>query len=282
MRYMFIQANFSDGSASGGIPSRLLLNPLGGKVGIGAPTPGARLTIQNNGTDPGSYDDGKVLFVSGTFGNGQSYDGGVEFRHDNLSQGIGFGYNTIYQTGTNANNELNIIAKGSGNVNINAHGGATGNVGIGTSAPSEKLEVNGKLTFVGDNNQMSKTPRVVHLVDTRGGCPGSWGANQSLIRYGITVDNPAMIQVTSSIIRRATGRRDLHLRVGQNSNPDANPIVDRAITNTGGTNDWVNAQVHWSGSIPAGTTSVSISSDQASIWGCGSDWGSMDIIIFEQ
>jgi hypothetical protein len=158
----------------------------------------------------------------------------------------------------------------------------TGNVGIGTSVTSERLAVNGKLTFTGDANQMSKTPRVIHVEDSRGGCPGSWPANHELISQGITVDNPAMIQITASIIGLTSARRDLDLRVGQNSNPDGNPIVDRAISNTGNRHDWVNADVHWSGTIPAGTTSVSISSNRANIWGCGGDWGSMDIIIFEQ
>lgn len=268
-------------SYSGGPTGRLLLNPIGGEVGIGITNPTARLTVRMGSTDPGAYSIGKALFVSSAMLDGKGYNGGVEFRHDNLSQGIGFGYNTIYQTGFNANNELNIIAKGSGNVTINSYGGATGNVGIGTTSPSEKLEVNGKLKLTGDPYQMSRTPRVIHVEDVRGGCPGLWGANQSLIRTGVTVSNPAMIMVTSSMIRNQGGRADLELRVGTNTNPDANPIVDRALTYTSAST-WENAYVHWSGPIPAGTTSVSITSPQANVWGCGTGWGSIDIIVFEQ
>lgn len=116
-----------------------------GNTGIGVTNPGARLTVRSGTTDPSTYDDGKTLFASGSFGSGQAYDGGVEFRHDNLSQGIGFGYNTIYQTGTNTDEILNIIARGTGAITLNSYGGATGNVGIGIAAPQSKLHVTGKV-----------------------------------------------------------------------------------------------------------------------------------------
>ena len=44
--------------------------------------------------------------------------GGVEFRHSNASQGIGFGHNTIYATGSNANQDLILKARGTGSVRI--------------------------------------------------------------------------------------------------------------------------------------------------------------------
>jgi hypothetical protein len=125
--------------------SKLTLLP-NGNLGLGVKEPGAKLSIIKDGTAPGGYDDGKTLFVTGTYGSGQAYDGGVEFRHDNLSQGIGFGYNTIYQTGYNVDQELNLIGKGNGNITLNAVGGASGNVGIGTTdTRNYKLAVNGNI-----------------------------------------------------------------------------------------------------------------------------------------
>ncbi len=119
---------------------------INGNTGIGYPASDARLLIVNGGS-PDVYDDGKTIYASGSYGSGQSYDGGVEFRHSSNSQGIGFGFNTIYATGYDANQGLNIMAKGSSHLTLQAFGGATGNVGIATNNPTAKLDVNGTVRF---------------------------------------------------------------------------------------------------------------------------------------
>ncbi len=121
-----------------------------GNTGLGNSNPGAKLTIQRNG-DVDVYDDGKVLFASGVFGSGQSYDGGIEFRYENNSQGIGFGYNTMYATGNATDQSLNIIAKGNGHLTLQSHGGATGNVGIRNNNPAATLEVGTNDNFSGSH-----------------------------------------------------------------------------------------------------------------------------------
>ena len=41
---------------------------------------------------------------------------GHEFRHNNKTQGIGLGYNTIYATGSNANQDIGLKARGNGKI----------------------------------------------------------------------------------------------------------------------------------------------------------------------
>jgi len=97
-----------------------------GNVGIGTTGPIAKLDILSatrSGTHPPAI---KGLYVTGDFGAASD---GVEFRHSNATQGIGFGYTSIYAAGTNANQDLNLMPKG------------TGNVGIGTTAPLERLHI---------------------------------------------------------------------------------------------------------------------------------------------
>src|SRR6185295_14133884 len=94
-----------------------------GSAGIGTPTPGARLTIQQGSTPAGSAANGKGLFVSALMGTGAASDGGIEFRHDNLSQGIGFGFNTIYATGSNADQPLGLNSRGNSPLTLNTSNG---------------------------------------------------------------------------------------------------------------------------------------------------------------
>ena len=123
----------------------LLLNPAGGNVGIGTMAPVARMDIaqaKRTGTHPKSV---RGLYVTGNWSEGS---GGVEFRHTNGTQGIGFGYNTIYATGANADQHLNLLPRG------------TGGVGIGTKKPAAKVHIinqsqdgNGNTLILGPTNQ---------------------------------------------------------------------------------------------------------------------------------
>ena len=89
----------------------------GGGITIGSTNaPFGRLDIhQGTRTGPTPPTHNPALYVTSDTG---SQSEGVEFRHSNQSQGIGFGYNTIYATGYGSNQYLRIIPRGSANVYI--------------------------------------------------------------------------------------------------------------------------------------------------------------------
>lgn len=133
----------------------------GGNVGIGIITPSNLLDIAD-GTRTGTHPTGLRLYVTGGM---TANSDGVEFRHSNGTQGIGFGFNTIYAAGSQTNQNLSIAPKGTGlvivagpsrfqgilnttNNWVSGDGDAEGiyvdddgQVGIGENNPTAKLEV---------------------------------------------------------------------------------------------------------------------------------------------
>ncbi|GAB3833858.1 tail fiber domain-containing protein [Hymenobacter jeollabukensis] len=118
-------------NAGGGFAS-VLRWTSGGYVGIGL-NPGNKFDLQTEGRS-GSHATGRPLYVTGNFDEAA---GGSEFRHSNGTQGVGIGYNSLYAAGSNVNQPLNLLPKG------------TGGVGIGTTTPGALLDVNGAATVRG-------------------------------------------------------------------------------------------------------------------------------------
>lgn len=122
-----------------------------GNVGIGTKGgPGAKLDVQSaarTGSHPTSVNG---LYVTGDFGPDNN---GVEFRHSNASQGIGFGYNTLYATGSDANQDLNLKPKGTGKVNLRGNLVVDGNVKMNSLQIGDTLitesELQGFLKWAG-------------------------------------------------------------------------------------------------------------------------------------
>ena len=109
----------------------LLINGPGNNVGIGSTkNPVAKLDIASatrTGTHPTAV---KGLYITGDFKDDSD---GVEFRHTNGTQGIGFGSNTIYAAGSNANQDLGLKAKGTGEVKVTGKLSVTGSLSFGSS-----------------------------------------------------------------------------------------------------------------------------------------------------
>jgi hypothetical protein len=90
----------------------------GGNVGIGTTGPSKQFTVRSLNNSTNAF---------------------AGFYALNESQGLEIGYAGIYSGGTNANVDMNIQAKGTGNILMTG----SGNVGIGNTGPNYKLTVAG-------------------------------------------------------------------------------------------------------------------------------------------
>jgi hypothetical protein len=107
----------------------------GGNVGIGTTSPIHRLDIAT-ATRSGTHATTTLpVYITGNINESSN---GVEIRHTDGTRGIGIGTTTIYAAGSNANQNLNIIPKG------------TGMVGIGTTNPTQRLDVSGNINASGN------------------------------------------------------------------------------------------------------------------------------------
>jgi len=109
-----------------------------GNVGIGTTDPQNRLDIVQDNARTGNHRTGAAIYA--TSSSGDKFNGTIEVRHYNGTQGIGIGYNSLYATGDNTDQNINIIPRGSGNV------------GIDTVSPTSKLHVNGNINVNGKIN----------------------------------------------------------------------------------------------------------------------------------
>ena len=149
--------------------------------------------------------------------------------------------------------------------------GSTGRVGIGTQQPTEILDIVGNLKINGET--MSKPPRVIHIDDTRSGCPPMWGAGLNIMFHTFTLSRTAYVYVSVTTILVYSTRADCHIYFG-------NSKMQSHLTASDNTS-WNPVNITAAGSLGAGTHTVSFRCDVANVVGCQGDWGGMQILIFE-
>ena len=140
-------------AASGPSASNELMRIQGnGNVGINLLNPQNKLDLNHGTGRTGSHATNLAMYVTS---NSTSAGGGVEFRHENGTQGIGFGFNTIYATGSNAHQDLSFSSRGSGLLQFNTNNTermritGTGQIGIQQTLPTDWLHI-GHMFMNGD------------------------------------------------------------------------------------------------------------------------------------
>ena len=110
----------------------------GGNVGIGTTAPGAKLEIVGNNGDQLYLDNDGDQYTQMSFYNNNAIKSNIYYDNTNAEFWLG-------TTGTAA---TVIQSNGADRIHINS----AGNVGIGTSTPTTKLDVNGVITATGGNS----------------------------------------------------------------------------------------------------------------------------------
>ena len=190
--------------------SRMMIDYATGNVGIGTTSPGAKLEVEqsNSGTD--------TVFLSDSYNNKGFRTGNAGYATfsgyqdaNNIGSGGAYGaligLNTFYN-GTSFYNDNQYVDPSSilfkdGNIlfytnDISASGNFTpnerlritkaGNVGIGTTSPSEKLDVNGDVNsdFYRSNSDISTSTVAFNATNTTGGNLNYTVTNNRLICTG--------------------------------------------------------------------------------------------------
>lgn len=130
-----------------------------GRLGVGVSAPTNYVDISTGVARSGTHSSNMALYVTANSGANSA---GVEFRHANGTQGIGFGYNTIYASGSNANQDLSMASKGTGVLTFQTSSTerlriqSNGNIGVGTTGASQKLDVNGSIRIRGGSPAAGK------------------------------------------------------------------------------------------------------------------------------
>ena len=120
------------------------------------------------------------------------------------------------------------------------------------------------------------SPTTLRFDDTRPDCPPAHAAELPFWEESFVLDMDRPVTIDVVLPRDALGRSDLRLHLS--SDVEDRGIVTRTITYTPELT-WASGRVVWTDTLYAGTWTVGLSSNTADDWGCGTDWGHMNILL---
>lgn len=134
---------------------------------------------------------------------------------------------------------------------------------------------------------LSQPPRMVYTTDSRAGCPGAavagpYGGSSTLISQTLTLTSSSLLWITARCIFNFSGRCDMGIWIDnvQQSPTSLNWVYDD------GTNQWEENWLCFTTTLASGTHYVELKTITAgtcqSRFGCGSDWGEISTLIWEQ
>ena len=142
----------------------------------------------------------------------------------------------------------------------------------GSAYGKSYVDIQGRIVVNGTT--MSKAPRVIHIDDHRSGCPPGQAANTPIMQYSLVLARSAYVFVSVTTILNHTSRADCQILFGSS-------IQQNHLTASDNTS-WNPVCMTAGGTIGAGTTNIVFRSTTANVVGCQSDWGGMQILVFEQ
>ena len=157
----------------------------------------------------------------------------------------------------------------------------SGNMGVGTATPGQRLEVDGAMQFTGNaatgetTGLISRAPRVITSTPSgSAGCPQSYSLNTAFWTVNFSTTRSAAVFVTANIIGTGTGNGSLDLYVDS-------VFRQRILGYHGTTGAWDGYSVSWAGIIGAGAHTAWLQSPNLTQWGCSNSHGAIEIMIFE-
>ena len=139
------------------------------------------------------------------------------------------------------------------------------------------------MAIVTSSGTIYSAPRIVEVRDTRAGCPGTLADGGLIMSTTFTVSNPCIYFTHGRVIFNAGSRggvrADFNIRVNGSIVKYA---LDTATFNNGANGGWEELDGTYSGTLAAGTHTIEVyGGNGANCWGCGTDWGQMQTLIWE-